>query len=105
MLIFYSYYFLNFVYFICLCWVFIAARRISLIAVSGVGGYSPVAVCRLHIAVASLNAKHRLWGMGSVDVHRLSCPVAWGIFQGQGLNPCSLHWQADSYPLDYQRGP
>ena len=26
----------------------------------------------------------------------LSCPSACGIFPGQGLNLCSLHWQADS---------
>ena len=26
----------------------------------------------------------------------LSSPVACGIFQDQGTNPCPLHWQADS---------
>ena len=35
--------------------------------------------------------------MGSVAVaHGLSCPVACGIFQDQGSNPCPLHWQVDS---------
>ena len=29
--------------------------------------------------------------------HQLSCSVACGIFPSQGLNPCPLHWQADSY--------
>ena len=41
--------------------------------------------------------------MGSVVVaHRLSCPTACGIFPDQVLNPCLLHWQADSLPLDHQ---
>ena len=30
---------------------------------------------------------------------------ACGIFLDQGLNPCPLHWQADSYPLYYQGSP
>ena len=37
--------------------------------------------------------------------HRLSCSVACGIFLDQGSNPCSLHWQADSYPLHHQGSP
>ena len=28
-----------------------------------------------------------------------------GIFPTQGLNPCLLHWQADSLPLSHQRSP
>ena len=28
-----------------------------------------------------------------------------GIFPDQGLNPCLLCWQADSYPLDHQGNP
>ena len=28
-----------------------------------------------------------------------------GIFPGQGLNLCPLHWQADSLPLDHQGSP
>ena len=31
--------------------------------------------------------------------HGLSCSVACGIVPDQGLSSCSLHWQADSYPL------
>ena len=30
------------------------------------------------------------------------CSTACGIFLNQGLNPCPLHWQADSYPLHSQ---
>ena len=37
--------------------------------------------------------------------HGLSCSAACGIFPDQGLNPCSLHWQADSYPLGHQGSP
>ena len=29
--------------------------------------------------------------------HGLSCSAACGIFPDQGLNPCPLHWQADSF--------
>ena len=41
--------------------------------------------------------------VGSVVVaHRLSCPTACGIFPDLVLNPCLLHRQADSLPLDHQ---
>ena len=30
---------------------------------------------------------------------------ACGIFPDQGLNPCLLHWQADSHPLDHEGNP
>ena len=52
-----------------------------------------------------------LWSTGSrragsvVVAHRLSCSVAYGIFPDQGLNPCPLHWQADSQPLHHQGSP
>ena len=43
---------------------------------------------------------------GSVIVaHGLSCSEACGIFPDQGLNPCPLHWQADSQPLRHQGSP
>ena len=31
-----------------------------------------------------------------------SCSTACGIFSDQELNPCLLHWQADSLPLRHQ---
>ena len=37
-----------------------------------------------------------------VVVHGLSSPVACGIFPHQGLNPCPLQRQVDSYPLYHQ---
>ena len=46
-----------FIYF-CLQWVFIAVCGLSLVVASG--GFSPVAVCGLLIATASLVEKHRL---------------------------------------------
>ena len=48
-----------------------------------------------------------LWalGMASVVAHGLSCLAACGNFPDQGLNPCPLHWQVDSYPLYHQGSP
>ena len=44
---------------------------------------------------------HGLWSAGSVVVaHGLSCSAACGIFPDQGLNPCPLHWHADSFFLN-----
>ena len=68
-------------------------------------GYSLVAARGLLNVVASLVEGHRLevqalqWPqlIGSVVVaYRLSCSAACEIFPNQGLNPCPLHWQADS---------
>ena len=43
---------------------------------------------------------------GSVVVaHGPSCSAAYGTFPDQGLNPCPLHWQADSQPLRHQGSP
>ena len=43
---------------------------------------------------------------GSVVVaYGPSCSAACGIFPDQGLNPCPLHWQADSQPLHHQGSP
>ena len=67
-----------------LVWVFLAAHRLSLFAVSK--SYSLLAVCGLLIAVASL--EH----VGSVVLaHRLSSSAACGIFQDQELNLSLLH--------------
>ena len=52
------------------------------------------------------------WGTGSrhavivgsvIVAHGLSCSTACGIILDQELNPCPLHWQADSYPLCHKR--
>ena len=48
----------------------------------------------------------QLWSIGSAVVaHRLSRPMACGIFLDQGSNPCLLHWQVDSLPLSHQGSP
>ena len=36
---------------------------------------------------------------------RLSRSRPCGIFPDQGLNPCLLHWQVDSFPLSHQESP
>ena len=47
----------------------------------------------LPFAVIPLAVGPGLWNSGSgVLAHRLSCPVAGGIFTDQELNPCPLHW-------------
>ena len=47
-----------------------------------------------------------LWNASSaVALHGFSCSAACGIFPNQGSNPRSLHWQADSYPLDHKGSP
>ena len=55
--------------------------------------------------MASLVAEHGLWSASVVEACRLSCPLACGIFPDQGLNQCSLHWQADSLPLGHKESP
>ena len=54
----------------------------------------------------------QLWLLGSsfftgltVVAHGFRCSAACGIFPDQGLNPCLLHWQAYSLPLNHQRSP
>ena len=60
-----------------------------------------IAMHGLLIAVASLTAEQ-----ASVAVAcGFSYPAACGIFLDQGSNPCPLHWQADSLPLDHQANP
>ena len=47
-----------------------------------------------------------LQGAGSVVVaHGLSCSEACGTLPDQESNPCLLHWQADSQPLNGQGKP
>ena len=107
---FFSFFRILFTYFF-LCWVFIAAQAFSLVVASR--GYSLVAMRGL-IVEASLVAEHRLqgtlasvavacrlWSIGSIAVvHWLSYSAACGIFPDQGSNPCLLHWQVDSLPIE-----
>ena len=63
-------------------------------------------VCGLVIEVASPVVEHRLQNSGSVIMaHRFSSSEACGIFLDQGSNPCTMHWQVESYPLCHHRNP
>ena len=83
-------YFERFIYW-WLCSVFFAVHRLSLAVVrtSHCSGFS-VAESRLQGARASVGV---LYGP--------SCPEACRILLDQRSNPCPLHWQAESQPLDY----
>ena len=85
-------------------WVFVAVRRLSLVAASG--GYSSLRCAGFSFqstgsrrmgfsSCGSRAPEHRLRG-SVVVVHGLSCSATCGIFPDQGSNPCLLHWQADS---------
>ena len=44
-----------------------------------------------------------LQNIGSIVlVHGLSFSMVCGMFPDQGSNPCLLHWQVDSLPLNHQ---
>ena len=83
--------------------------------VSGSGGYSLAAVCRLLMVVASPVGQQGLQDLGtsvvaapgfqSTVAHELSCSMACGIFLDQASDLCLLHWQANSLPLSYQGSP
>ena len=38
-------------------------------------------------------------------MREFGCPVTCGIVPHQGSNPCLLHWQTNSQPLDHQGSP
>ena len=79
-----------------LCWVFLAARGLSRAAVHG-------GTLRCMCGPA---ASHELQSAGSADVaHGFCSSAACGILPDQGLNPCTLHWEADSCPLYHQGSP
>ena len=99
-----EFHFYLFIYLFRLCWVFVSVRGLSLVEASG--GHSSSRCARL-----SLSRPLLLWSAGSrragsaVVAHGPSCSAACGIFPDQGLNPCPLHWQADSQPLRHQGSP
>ena len=87
----------------CCAQVFSSCSRWGLLSscAAGASCYSTCSYCGAHPGRAG-------FPRGSMRVQRLchtglvGCPAACGIFPDQGLNLCSLHWQADSYPLDHQ---
>ena len=97
------FFFLIYFYF-WLCWVFVSVRGLSLVAASG--GHSSSRCAGLSLSRPLLLQSTGFRRAGSVVVaHGPSCSVVCGIFPDQGLNPCSLHWQADSQPLRHQGSP
>ena len=70
------------------------------------GGYSSIILHASHFSGFSC-CRAQVLGTQAlvVVVLRLRCPTTHGIFLDQGSNPCPLHWQADSQPLDQQGGP
>ena len=87
-----------------LCWVFVSARGLPLVAASG--GHSSSRFAGLSLSrpllLQSMGSRHA----GSVVVtHGPSCSAACGIPPDQGSNPCPLHWQGDSQPLRHQGSP
>ena len=85
---------LLFIYF-WLLWVFVAACRLSLVVVSG--GYPSLQCAGFSLRWLLLLRNTGSRAQASVVVaHGLRCSVACGIFPDQGLNPCPVHWQADS---------
>ena len=102
-----------------LCWVFVAAHSLCLVVASR--GYSPVVVCGLLTALASFAMEHGLRSMGSGALSGCSywalgrglsscgpwaelLPDIWNL-PGPGIELTSLHWQANSQPLDHQESP
>ena len=102
-----SFFFLIFIYlfiYLWLCWVFVSVWGLSLVAASG--GHSSSRCAGLSLSRPLLLRSTGSRRAGSVIVaHGPSCSVACGIFPDQGLNPCPLHWQADSQPLRHQGSP
>ena len=80
---FFFFFFLN----LWLCWVFVAACRLSLAEMSR--GFS---LQRLPLLQGTQTLGRQA---SAVVVHSLSFPVVCGIFLDWGLNPCPLHWQVD----------
>ena len=79
-------------------------RGLSLVVASG--GHSSSQCAGLSLSRPLLLRSTGSRRAGSVVVaHGPRCSVACGIFPDQGLNPCPLHWQADSQPLRHQGSP
>ena len=104
---FFFFFFLIFIYlfiYFWLCWVFVSVRGLSLVAASG--GHSSSRCAGLSLSRPLLLQSTGSRGAASVVVaHGPSCSAACGMFPDQGLNPCPLHWQADSQPLHHQGSP
>ena len=99
------FFFLNYLFiYLWLCWVFISVQGPSPVVASG--GHSSSWCVGLSLSRPLLLQSTGSRRAGSVIVaHGPRCSAACGIFPDQGLNPCPLHWQADSQPLRHQGSP
>ena len=77
---------------------------LSLVAASGGHSSSPCTGLSLSRPLLLRSTASRRAG-SAIVAHGPSCSVACRIFPDQGLNPCPLHWQADSQPLRHQGNP
>ena len=100
----YSYSFIYLFIYLWLCWVFVSVRGLSLVVASG--GHSSSRCVGLSLSRPLLFRSTGSRRAGSVIVaHGPSCSAACGILPDQGLNPCPLHWQANSQLLRQQGSP
>ena len=93
-----------------LCQVFVAAQAVSSCSEWGCSSFQSEGFSFWQLLLLQSTGSRarapQLQHVGLVVVaHELSCPEAYGIFPDQGSNPRSLHWQADSQPLDQQKSP
>ena len=114
-LVFFSFLTCVCLFYLWLCWVFVAAWGLSLAVASG--GYSALRCSGFSLLwllslwslgprvrrlqwlqhVGSAVSAQGLQSIGSLAVaHGLSCPAACGIFSDQGSNQCPLHCKVDS---------
>ena len=100
--LFFGFYLFIYLY---LCWVFVSARGLSLVAPSGGHSSSRCAGLSLSRPLLLRSSGSRCAGSVVVVAHRPSCSAACGIFPDQGSNLCPLHWQVDSQPLRHQGSP
>ena len=85
-------------------WVFVSVRGLFRLAVCGGHSSSWCAGLSLSRPLLLRSTSSRRAG-SAVVAHGPSCSAACGIFPDQGLNPCPLHWQADSQPMRHQGSP
>ena len=78
-----------------LCWVFVAAHRLSLIVASG-GSSLIASVWVSHCSGFFCCGAWALGTRASVVVTDELSSLVCEIFQDQGSSPCPLHWQVDS---------
>ena len=93
-----------FIYLFMAVLVFVSVRGLSLVAASGDHSSTRCAGLSLSPSLSLRSTGSRRAG-SAIVAHGPSRSAACGIFPDQGLNPCPLHWQADSRPLRHQGSP